>query len=104
MIALFGKLYTRPGKKQKLIEFLKWDAQVARDQEPGTLRFDVYEDAGEERVVYLYEAYADETAFKAHQENPPFKKFQNGLKDECIESAELPLKMWSDAVCTNVEI
>ncbi len=95
MIALFGKLYTRPGKKQKLLEFLKWNAQVARDEEPGTLRFDVYEDDEDDRVVYLYEAYKDDAAFKSHQSNPPFQQFANGLKDECIESAELPLKKWT---------
>jgi len=32
MIALFAKIYTKPGKKQKLLELFIWDAQVARDE------------------------------------------------------------------------
>jgi quinol monooxygenase YgiN len=76
---------------------------VARDEEPGTLRFDVYEDDEDDRVIYLYEAYVDEPAFKTHQANPPFQQWSGGLKDECIESAELPLKMWTQSTTTNAE-
>ncbi|MCH7971775.1 MAG: antibiotic biosynthesis monooxygenase [Chloroflexi bacterium] len=103
MIALSGKLYTRPGKKQKLLEFLKWNAQVARDEEPGTLRFDVYEDDEDDRVLYLYEAYVDDDAFKIHKSNPPYQKFNNGLRDECIESTEFPVKAWTQSATTNAE-
>ena len=103
MIALFAKIYTRPGKKQKLLELLKSSTQVARDEEPGTLRFDVYEDDEDDRVVYLYEAYVDDAAFKIHQSNPPFKKFANGLKDECFESHEHLMKKWNQSATTNAE-
>ena len=44
MYATFIKLYTRPGKKQKLIDLLKWDGEVAEASEPETLRFEFYED------------------------------------------------------------
>jgi hypothetical protein len=33
------KLAAQPGGKSALLEFLRWDADVARGQEPGTLRF-----------------------------------------------------------------
>jgi quinol monooxygenase YgiN len=41
------------------------DAEVAGAQEPGTLRFDVWEVLDEPDAFYLYEAYADQTAFDA---------------------------------------
>lgn len=95
MIAVFLKAHVRPGKKAELIEFLKWDGQVARDEEPGTLRFDVYEDDQDENVVYIYEAYVDEAAFEVHKANPPFQKFANGLREECIASMEPIVRGWS---------
>ena len=58
-----------------MLDFLRWDAEVARAREPGTLRFDVWKSASEPDVVYLYEAYVDEDAFEAHTANAPFKRF-----------------------------
>ena len=98
MIAALFKVKVRPGKKAELIEFLKWDGQVARDEEPGTLRFDVFEDPGDESIVYFYEAYVDGAALDAHKANPPFQKFAGGLRDECIESVESLLTGWLEAV------
>ena len=69
------KLVARAGGKSDLVEFLRWDAEVAKSQEPGTLRFDVWESANEPDVVFLYEAYVDEAAFRAHTSNAPFKRF-----------------------------
>ena len=53
------KLVALPGRKRELLDFLSWDAEVARTSEPGTLRFDVWEVPDEPDAVYLYEAYAD---------------------------------------------
>jgi quinol monooxygenase YgiN len=69
------KLVARPGGKSALLDFLRWDAEVAKAQEPGTLRFDIWESTDEPDVVYLYEAYVDESAFGAHTANAPFKQF-----------------------------
>jgi len=68
------KLVAQPGRKAELLEFLRWDAEEARD-EPGTLRFDVWEVPDEPDAVYVYEAYADQAAFEAHQHSEPFKRF-----------------------------
>jgi quinol monooxygenase YgiN len=54
-------------------------------QEPGTLRFDVWEPADEPDVVYLYEAYVDQTAFDAHKANEPFKRFIDEIVPSIIE-------------------
>ena len=103
MIAAFIKANVRPGKKAKLIEFLKWDCQVARDEEPATLRFDVFEDDDDDSVIYFFEAYIDDAGFDAHRQGEPFKLFDGGLRDECIESLEPAMPGWSTAICTTAE-
>jgi NAD(P)-dependent dehydrogenase (short-subunit alcohol dehydrogenase family) len=42
---------------RRVLELLRWDARVAKDREPGTLRLDVWEVEGEPGVVYVYEVY-----------------------------------------------
>jgi quinol monooxygenase YgiN len=48
-------MVARPGRRTELLEFWRWDVEVARPQEPGTLRFDVWEVPDEPDAFYLYE-------------------------------------------------
>jgi hypothetical protein len=44
---MYGAMFhavAKPGRKQDLLNFLQWDADVARESEPGTIAFDVYQD------------------------------------------------------------
>lgn len=50
------KFVVKTGMRSEFLEYLRWDAQVARDHEPGTLRFDVWQPEAEPDVVYVYEA------------------------------------------------
>jgi quinol monooxygenase YgiN len=50
------------------------NAKAART-EPGCRTFDVSVDPNDRTSVMLYEVYADEKAFQAHQETPHFKKY-----------------------------
>lgn len=81
----FVKLVARPGGKSALLDFLRWDAEVTKAQEPGTLRFDIWESTNEPDVVYLYEAYVDEAAFAAHAANVPFKRFMDEIVPDLAE-------------------
>jgi quinol monooxygenase YgiN len=75
---MYGGLVRFTVKAEKLDEFLelmRWDAQVARDDEPGTLRFDVWEVEEEPGAVYVYEVYKDVAAFEDHTKSAPVKKF-----------------------------
>ena len=69
------KLVTQAGRTSEVLDFLRWDAEVAKTQEPGTLRFNVWQRTDDANVVYLYEAYVDQDAFEAHKANDPFKRF-----------------------------
>ena len=70
-----ARFVVRAGKRDEFLELLRWDAQVAKDSEPGTLRLDVWEVAGEPGVIYVYEVYTDPGAFEDHTRNPPVKRF-----------------------------
>ena len=84
------KFVVKPGMRAEFLEFLRWDAKVAKDTEPGTLRFDVWT-SPEPEVVYVYETYTDEAALQVHKNNEPFKKFDKILQYEI-------LKEWGEAI------
>jgi autoinducer 2-degrading protein len=48
---------------------------AAARKEPGCRTFDVLVDPSDKTKVMLYEVYADEKAFEAHQATPHFKKY-----------------------------
>lgn len=57
-----------------MAEALK-NGKAARETEPGCKQFDVVVDPNDPTKVMLYEVYADEAAFEAHQQTPHFKHY-----------------------------
>ena len=102
MIAHLVRITVHPGKKADLVDFLRWDADVAAADEPGTLRFDAYESGDEPDVIYLYEAYSSAEAFAAHREGAPFKKFVDEIVPNVIAKIEFLLRD-AAAIATNVQ-
>jgi quinol monooxygenase YgiN len=91
---MFGglvKLIAKPGRKDELLEFLQWDADVASRDEPGTLRFDVWQVPDEPDALFLYEAYTDEAAFDAHKANKPFQRLVAEVVPTILEPVQLIL-------------
>src|SRR5437870_1626562 len=82
MFGIVFRIEAQPGKYQELVEFLKWDGEVCRDCEPGTLRFEFYRDPNNDNAFYVYEAYRDLDAFEAHKKNEPFQRWSSGLRDK----------------------
>jgi quinol monooxygenase YgiN len=76
---------------------------VARDEEPATLRFDVFEDPNDNSGVYLYEAYVDMAGLEAHKLGEPFKAFIGGIMEECIDSDKYLIPKWTTAYSTSAE-
>ena len=74
MYVLIVPLQIKEGKKEELLEALLPNAQGAVRDEPGCLRFDVIQDAGDPNRLWLYEVYQDEAAFHAHQQAPHYLK------------------------------
>lgn len=100
MIAAFIRTRVRAGKKQKLLEYFRWECQVATEEEPHVLRFDVFEDPTDENIIYYYEAYVDEAAYELHKTYPPFREWERSIKAECVERNEPVFRPGLTAVCT----
>ena len=98
MFGYLARITVRSGMMEELVEFLKWDANVARESEPGTLRFDVWRSATEQDILYLCELYQDEAAFEFHKQQETFKKFADTIKEKCIEDDGIELLALGDSV------
>jgi autoinducer 2-degrading protein len=102
MYGALVKFVVKSGMRSEFLEFLRRDAKVAKDIEPGTLRFDVWETSLEPDVVYVYEAYKDAEALEVHQNNEPFKKFDEIVCEMMIEEWEEALPL-AESVTSNVD-
>ena len=68
------KIRIKPESVDAFMAKLAENAKGART-EPGCKTFDVSVDPNDRTSVMLYEVYADEKAFQAHQETPHFQKY-----------------------------
>jgi len=68
------RIRIKPDSVDAFMAKLADNAKAART-EPGCRTFDVSVDPNDKTSVMLYEVYADEKAFQAHQETPHFKKY-----------------------------
>jgi autoinducer 2-degrading protein len=68
------KIRIKPDFVDAFMAKLAENAKAART-EPGCRTFDVSVDPNDRTSVMLYEVYADEKAFQAHQETPHFQKY-----------------------------
>ena len=64
----------KPENVDAFMRKLAENAAAAR-KEPGCRGFDVVVDPNDRTRVMLYEVYADDKAFDAHQQTPHFKKY-----------------------------
>ncbi len=74
MYVIIAPLQIKEGAKEKFLEALLPNAQAAANTEPGCLRFDVIQDAGDPNRVWVYEVYVDEAAFQAHTSSEHYLK------------------------------
>lgn len=68
---------------EPLIKVLEEDGKGSLENESGTIRFDIIKDNNTPNILYLYEVYADEAAFKAHKEGHYFNLFKEFVKKFC---------------------
>jgi (4S)-4-hydroxy-5-phosphonooxypentane-2,3-dione isomerase len=74
MFVLVVQIRIKPDHVGAFMSKLAENASNAR-KEPGCRQFDVLADPNDRTKVMLYEVYADESAFEAHQQTPHFKKY-----------------------------
>ncbi len=87
------QLVIKPENVDKFMPKCLENAKHARG-EPGCKTFDVVVDPADKTKVMLYEVYADEKAFEAHQQTPHFKKY---LAEAVPLLASRERKVWKRA-------
>ena len=89
MIGTLFRVEVEQVKRQAFIDFIEEDIRVAKEREPGTLRFDLYQDPKDENAFFVYEAYRDQKAFEDHQNHEPYQRWESHIRPEmvtCFES------------------
>ena len=81
MYVIIAPIQIKDGHKDEFIEAMLDDARGSVKNEPGCLRFDVIQDAGDPNRIWLYEVYTDEAAFQAHTQAPHFIRWRDTVKD-----------------------
>jgi quinol monooxygenase YgiN len=71
----------KPEKRQAFLNAALEDARASTKNEPGCLRFDVYNDKTDPSKFVFVEAYRDEAAFQEHMKSPHLAKFREATKD-----------------------
>jgi quinol monooxygenase YgiN len=85
-----------PGEAAAVASILRQMANAVRS-EPGTLRFEPHQSPSNDHVFFLYELFADEAAFAAHQQTEHFSRLvlEQGLpklaRRERVQFAPLPV-------------
>jgi (4S)-4-hydroxy-5-phosphonooxypentane-2,3-dione isomerase len=74
MYVLQVAIRIKPENVDTFMRKLDENAREAR-KEPGCKQFEVLVDPNDRTRIMLYEVYADEPAFQAHQATPHFKKY-----------------------------
>ena len=90
MYVIIAPIQIKEGHKAEFVEAVLDYARGSMNDEPGCLRFDVIQDAGDPNRIWLYEVYTNEAAFQAHTEAPHFFKWRDTVKDwrdEVIQGA-----------------
>jgi len=89
MLSILFRVEVRPDKREAFIAFIKEDDRVASEKEPGTLRFDLFQDAKNMNAFYVLEEYKNEVAFKTHQNNEPYKIWLTKIMPEMVTIFQL---------------
>ena len=74
MFVLVVNIRIKPENVARFMGALGENARAAR-KEPGCKQFEVLVDPKDKTKVMLFEVYADEAAFEAHQQTAHFKRY-----------------------------
>jgi (4S)-4-hydroxy-5-phosphonooxypentane-2,3-dione isomerase len=81
MIAIFASISIKPNRREQFLSTITGTARSSVRDEPGCVRFDVFQDAIDENRYHIYEVYTNEAAFEAHLSTPHAKRAMEGSQD-----------------------
>ncbi len=67
MLAIWVKVRIKPSVREHFLKAIEADALASERDEPGCLRFNVFQDEKDENVYYFFEVYRDQAALEAHR-------------------------------------
>jgi quinol monooxygenase YgiN len=87
-IAVLAKLTCQPGMADEVATGLA--PMLAHvENEPGTLRYVLHRDSGNDDVLWFYEVYADQAGFDAHGSSSAMKELGHALAGKLTGRPEL---------------
>ena len=78
---IHAPLPIKPERVDDFIESLKGDAIGSTREEPGCLRFDVYQNEDNPAELYLYEVYVNQAAFDYHTKTPHIEEWPKTVEN-----------------------
>jgi autoinducer 2-degrading protein len=88
MFGIFASIRIRPDRRENFLATIKDTAYRSVRDEPGCVRFDVFQDDRDANRYLLYEVYTDEAAFEDHLATPHARRAMEGSQ----EWAEAPFE------------
>jgi (4S)-4-hydroxy-5-phosphonooxypentane-2,3-dione isomerase len=76
MYAIFVTVKIRPERLDQFLGVIEDDAVSSVRDEPGCVRFEVFQNHADPHTYHFFEVYRDEEAFKAHQQTPHFDRWR----------------------------
>lgn len=76
MYVLLVQVDVKPERRDAFVTAAGEHARRARQNEPGTIRFDVIADESDPNRLYYYEAYEDRAAFDVHAQGESITTFR----------------------------
>ncbi|MCP5084156.1 MAG: antibiotic biosynthesis monooxygenase [Alphaproteobacteria bacterium] len=81
MFVVTVKFTLAAGAAEAFMPLMQAQAKNSVALEPGCHQFDVCQDPEDAAIVFLYELYSDEAAFKGHLASDHFKQFDADVID-----------------------
>ena len=78
---IHAPLPIQPDKVEAFIAAVTLDGLGSTHEEPGCLRFDVYQNIHQPSELYLYEVYVNKAAFEYHTRTPHIAKWRETVRD-----------------------
>ena len=72
MLAIWVKVKIKAAIREEFLKAIEADALASERDEPGCLRFNVFQDEQDENVYYLFEVYTSHAALEAHCRTPHY--------------------------------
>lgn len=81
LYVIHAPLPVKPEKVDDFIAAVTLDGVGSTHEEPGCLRFDVYQNINKPSELYLYEVYVNKAAFEYHTKTPHIALWRETVKD-----------------------